>query len=257
MEIVDQFKERLSIKNFYDVIRIVDPAKKLITIVADNKMNERLREDINNSQISNMPLSIIMTDIDFLKKVNHKYGYVIGDKILIGFSDLILKSMRNNADWVGRFGVEEFIVVLNNTGLKDAYSVAETIRKKLENTIFNYAGISINITASFGVYNIKSSDADSLDLLGQVEKNLYKAKTSGGNRTIINQDNINGIKTENIKEKAIKLSGLNKHINEIREILNEVCCNVDTSETVDGRLIVSEYLDELIVAYMKELNDLK
>lgn len=365
MEIIDQVKERLSIKNFYDVIRIVDPVKKVITIVTDNKMkelngtcccalwqkntfcencismrayvnndtfikleygkekimlitatpieldgntfiveilkditqnksvlhklaedsnsveefissmnekivkdeitglynkeyiNERLSADINNSKISNMPLSIIMTDIDFLKKVNHEYGYVIGDKILIDFSDLILKSIRNNCDWAGRFGGEEFIIVLNNTNLKDAYNVAEKIRKELKNTTFNYAGININITASFGVYNIKSNDVESLDLLTKVEKNLCKAKASGRNRTIINQDNINGVKTENIKQKAIKLSGLNKHINEIREILNEVCCTVDAGETVEGRLIVSEYLDELIVEYMKELNDLK
>lgn len=75
--------------------------------------------------------------------------------------------------------------------------------------------------------------------------------------TIINKDNVNGVRIEDIEQKTIKLSELNRHINGIREILNEVCCTVDASETIDARLIISKYLDELIVEYMKELNNLK
>lgn len=64
-------------------------------------------------------------------------------------------------------------------------------------------------------------------------------------------------KVVKIKQNAIKLSELNKHINEIREILNEACCTVDTREAIDERLAISQYLDELIVQYMKELNNSK
>lgn len=220
-------------------------------------INEMLPVDLGYSKISKTTLSIIMADIDFFKKVNDKYGHVIGDKILIDFSDLILKSIRNNSDWAGRFGGEEFIIVLNNTDLKNAYNVAEKIRKQLESTTFNYDDININITVSFGVYSITDYDMKISDLLTKVDKNLYKAKESGRNRTIINQDNVNGVRTENIKQKSIKLSELNKHINEIREILNEVSCTVDASESTEHRLIISEYLDELIVEYMRELNNLK
>jgi len=59
---------------------------------------------------------------------------------------------------------------------------------------------------------------------------------------------------ENVEQKTIKLAKLNRQINEVREILNEVCCTLDTTKAVDDRLIISQYLDKLIVEYMKELN---
>lgn len=220
-------------------------------------INERLPIDINYSKISNLPLSIIMIDIDFFKKVNDKYGHVIGDKILIDFSNLILKSIRNNSDWVGRFGGEEFIIVLNGTDSKNAYLVAENIRKLVENKTFNYDGIEINITASFGVYGTNDKDMSISDLLSKVDKNLYKAKNSGMNRAVINQENVSEVEYSDVKQKTINLSELNRHINEIRETLNELCCTADSKETINDRLIISQYLDELIVKYMKELNNQK
>ncbi|NRZ12244.1 GGDEF domain-containing protein [Clostridium beijerinckii] len=164
-------------------------------------INERLPVDINYMKISKMPLSIIMADIDFFKKVNDQYGHIIGDKILIDFSDLILKSVRGKSDWVGRFGGEEFIIILNYTEAKNAYKVAEKIRKVLENTSFNYDGIEIKITASFGVYEASDEDVNIYDLLSKVDKNLYKAKASGRNRTIVNQESMYEFDSANIKEK--------------------------------------------------------
>ncbi|WP_297422020.1 GGDEF domain-containing protein [Clostridium sp.] len=217
-------------------------------------INERLPVDINYSKISKMPLSIIMTDIDYFKKVNDKYGHVIGDNILNDFSNIMLKSLRNNSDWAGRFGGEEFIIVLNGTELKNAYAIAEKIRKQLENTTFEYGELKINITASFGVYSITDNDISISDLLSKVDKNLYRAKISGRNRIILNQENISEAEFESLEEKTIKISELNRHINEVREVLNEVCCTINTNETINDRLVISQYLDELIVRYMKELN---
>lgn len=91
----------------------------------------------------------------------------------------------------------------------------------------------------------------------KTDKNLYNAKVRGRNRTIMNQDDMNELDFINNKQKTIKLSELNKRINEIREILNEACCTVDTSENINDRLAISQYLDELIVQYMKELNSSK
>ncbi|NRW03939.1 diguanylate cyclase (GGDEF)-like protein [Clostridium beijerinckii] len=220
-------------------------------------INERLPVDINYMKISKMPLSIIMADIDFFKKVNDQYGHIIGDKILIDFSDLILKSVRGKSDWVGRFGGEEFIIILNYTEAKNAYKVAEKIRKVLENTSFNYDGIEIKITASFGVYEASDEDVNIYDLLSKVDKNLYKAKASGRNRTIVNQESMYEFDSANIKEKTIKLSELNQNISAVREILNEVCCTLDGNVDIDNGLTISQHLDDLIVEYMKELNNHK
>jgi two-component system cell cycle response regulator len=222
-------------------------------------INERLFMDINYRRVSKRPLSVVMADIDFFKKVNDKYGHVIGDKVLIDFSNLILRFIINNSDWAGRYGGEEFIIVLNNTDLKNAYIITEKIRKQLENTTLNYDDININITASFGIYSISDYDINITELLSKVDKNLYKAKASGRNRIIMSLENEseNEVGGVNINQKSVKLSKLNEQINEVREILNEVCCTLDSDEAKTDRLIISQYLDELIVEYMKELNDLK
>ncbi|RII35718.1 GGDEF domain-containing protein [Clostridium chromiireducens] len=218
-------------------------------------INERLPADVKNSKVSNIPLSVIMADIDFFKNINDKYGHVIGDKILTDFSNLILNSIRNNSDWVGRFGGEEFIIVLNGTESKNAYLVAEKIRKLIEDKVFTYEDIEINITASFGVYSVKDNNISISDVLLNVDRNLYKAKASGRNRTIIDEGTCEE-RLEGIKQKSIKLVELNRHINEIRELLNEACCMTATEETINDRLLISQYLDELIVQYMKDLNNL-
>ena len=217
-------------------------------------INERLPLDIKYSKISESPLSIIMVDIDFFKKINDNYGHVNGDKVLMDFSNLVLKSIRSNIDWIGRYGGEEFIIVLKDTDLKNTYFVAEKIRKKLENTTFKYDDININITASFGIYSISDYDIEFSDLLSKVDKNLYQAKANGRNRTIINQENSNEVGIANSNNKNMKLSKLNKQISDMREILNEACCTLDAGEINPDRLIISECLDELIVEYMKEIN---
>lgn len=220
-------------------------------------INERLSADINYSRISNRPLSVIMTDIDYFDKVNDKYGHIIGDKLLIDFSNLIKESIRNNSDWIGRYENEKFIIILNDTDLRNSYTITEKIRKQLENTTFKYNEINIKITASFGIYSIRDYDINIKDLLSKVNKNLYKAKASGRNRTIISLENENEVGGANINRKSIKLSKLNDQINEVRELLNEACCTLDGSSNDSERLIISQQLDELIVEYMKELNNLK
>lgn len=149
-------------------------------------IDERLPVDINNSTYIGEPLSVIMADIDFFKKVNDQYGHVIGDKVLKEFAKLIKKSIRNT-DWVGRYGGEEFLIVLNNTNTKEAYEKSEELRKLVEKNEFCFDNLTIKITASFGVYSINNIRLDSENLISNVDKNLYKAKRSGRNKTIINE----------------------------------------------------------------------
>lgn len=147
-------------------------------------INERLPIDINKSSTEGQPLSIIMADIDLFKDVNDTYGHSIGDKILIDFAKLLEKSVRKNIDWVGRFGGEEFLIVLKNTDVEDAYGKAENIRVLLEDTIFKYDNLNIKITSSFGVYSTAGHKFDAETLIANSDKNLYKAKNSGRNKTV-------------------------------------------------------------------------
>jgi two-component system, cell cycle response regulator len=149
-------------------------------------INERLPIDIRNSIIEGYPLSIIMADIDHFKNVNDTYGHLIGDEVLIDFAKLISKSINKDIDWVGRYGGEEFLIVLKNTDSENAYKVAEKIRKLIDETIFSYDGASIHITSSFGVHGYENEKLNLEELISQVDKKLYIAKLSGRNKTIVN-----------------------------------------------------------------------
>ncbi|MFL0195442.1 diguanylate cyclase [Clostridium sp. WILCCON 0269] len=147
-------------------------------------INERLPIDVNNSIIHGHPLSVIMTDIDHLKNINDKYGHVVGDRIIKDFANLIKNSIRKGSDWVGRYGGDEFLIVLNNTELENAYNVAEKIRKTISDTIFEYGDTNVRITSSFGLYSIEDEKLDVENILIKVDKNLYEAKRKGRNRTV-------------------------------------------------------------------------
>jgi two-component system cell cycle response regulator len=150
-------------------------------------INERLPVDIDNSIEKQCPLSVIMADIDFFKDVNDNYGYLIGDKILIDFAKLIQSSIRKNTDWVGRYGGEEFLIVLNNTDLENAYKISEKIRKLVEDKIFEYEEKKVKITSSFGVCGLINNKVNMEELIQIADKNLYQAKNNGRNKTIVSE----------------------------------------------------------------------
>ncbi|KMT22540.1 GGDEF domain-containing protein, partial [Clostridium cylindrosporum] len=148
-------------------------------------INETLPVNINKSIVKQYPLSVIMADIDFFKKINDNYGHLIGDKILIDFCKLVKYHIRKSTDWLSRYGGEEFLIVLQDTDLHSAYKVAEDIRKSLENTVFQYDDIKIKITASLGVHQLSSHKNNMDELLLGADRNLYHAKITGRNKTVM------------------------------------------------------------------------
>lgn len=148
-------------------------------------INEKLPMDIKNSIIEGHPLSIVMADIDYFKHVNDTYGHLIGDEVLIDFTKLITGCIRTDKDWVGRYGGEEFLIVLRDIDSENAYKIAEKIRKLVDETIFTYDNLNIHITSSFGVHGYSNEKLNLEDIISQVDKKLYAAKTSGRNKTIV------------------------------------------------------------------------
>lgn len=146
-------------------------------------INERLLIDLNDHYLKNQSLSIIMADIDYFKRINDNNGHVYGDQVLKDFVPIILNNIRDKNDWVGRYGGEEFIIVLSNTDLNEAYLIAERIRKDIETNIFQYGDKSIKITTSFGVSDFKGFNIGIEEAISRVDKNLYQAKQNGRNRT--------------------------------------------------------------------------
>lgn len=121
------------------------------------------------------PLSVILVDVDNFKKINDQYGHMTGDKVLIQVARIIQDSVRVT-DIVGRFGGEEFMVVLPACDQEGALEVAEKMRKGIQSAIFEKG---LRVTISGGV---KQYAGESIDrLLELVDTNLYLAKQSGKN----------------------------------------------------------------------------
>lgn len=128
-------------------------------------------------------LSLVFCDLDDFKKVNDEYGHLVGDKVLKTASSLMAGSLRVS-DLICRWGGEEFAIMLVGANLKDAFKIAENLRKNLAKKKILIDGKKfINITASFGVAEI--AGAKNLDdLILKADKAMYKAKKQGKNRVV-------------------------------------------------------------------------
>ena len=122
--------------------------------------------------------SIVMIDIDFFKKINDSYGHNLGDEVLVELCNLITKNLRKT-DSFARWGGEEFVCLLPDTDAHGALTLAENIRKKVEEKHFYHIG---HITISLGVYQMSPRDVFVGDIIEKADKALYKSKNSGRNK---------------------------------------------------------------------------
>ena len=127
-------------------------------------------------------LSLVIFDLDFFKKINDGFGHLAGDYVLKETCRLIKESGIRSEDILGRFGGEEFILIMPDAPLSTAVSVAERIRKKLEEHAFLYEGKVISVTASMGVCSWSPQTATAEMLLERADQLLYHSKQNGRNR---------------------------------------------------------------------------
>jgi diguanylate cyclase (GGDEF)-like protein len=139
-----------------------------------------LDAEIAEAQESGIPLTLIMTDIDHFKQFNDTYGHQEGDFILREVTRIVVATCRE-LDVVGRYGGEEFIVMLPNAALTAGRNIAERIRKSVETHLFSHAGKKYKVTISLGVTQLARFDlAD--DFIKRADEALYDAKHTGRNR---------------------------------------------------------------------------
>ena len=129
-----------------------------------------------------VPISMIMCDIDFFKKVNDTYGHNAGDAVLAYVANVLRTSVRSN-DGSYRWGGEEFILVLPEANLKAAVNVAERIRKRIEDSVITFEGTDIRITMSFGCASL-TPEKTAEENIEVADGRLYRAKETGRNRVI-------------------------------------------------------------------------
>ena len=136
---------------------------------------------------NNSPLSIIIFDIDFFKRVNDTYGHLQGDKCLIALADVLRSCIGRFNDVIARFGGEEFVALLPFTNADAAVRIAENVRRDIQNTEIplvasDMSTEAVRITVSGGVFCvIPSFEIIPEELLAKADKALYNAKQAGRN----------------------------------------------------------------------------
>jgi len=148
-------------------------------------LDSHLRILFDRAAVRGRPISICMSDIDRFKLVNDTYGHDVGDEVLREFSARIRSTVRG-ADLACRYGGEEFVVVMPDTPMELAASVAERLRAIVEDKPFYVRSIDreLSITASLGIATSKGAFGTPDELLKQADRALYEAKGAGRNRVV-------------------------------------------------------------------------
>ncbi|MEP7036791.1 MAG: GGDEF domain-containing protein, partial [Acidobacteriota bacterium] len=154
-------------------------------------LEERLAEEIKRSNREGFPMSFLMIDVDDFKSYNDKFSHPEGDKALKLVAKLFKDTLRG-ADVVARYGGEEFSILLPQTTLEEAKTIAERIRKNVEKTKFDMR----RVTVSIGIASCSKIICNAQEIISAADKALYRAKSLGRNNVQIFEDSIDEQKSE-------------------------------------------------------------
>jgi diguanylate cyclase (GGDEF)-like protein len=144
---------------------------------------EDYHQKVSSAKRYQHPLSILLIDIDYFKKVNDHFGHLIGDEVLMAVA-LDLQSGLREVDLIGRYGGEEFMALLPMADLAEAQIIAERLRRLVANNMTFQEKYGFGVTVSIGLAELSSSETG-LELIARVDKALYAAKNNGRDRVEI------------------------------------------------------------------------
>ncbi len=139
-------------------------------------------ESVKKAKLIDVPLGVIVFDLDNFKSVNDTYGHPAGDYVLKELSDVILKKLIRSEDFFARFGGEEFCLILLGSPLKKSIEVAERIRTTIEGHSFKWKGTKLPVTISIGVANLDASMETWEQVFEKADQAAYLSKKNGKNR---------------------------------------------------------------------------
>ena len=133
-------------------------------------------------------LSVIMLDLDRFKRINDTYGHLLGDRVLIRVAEIVHANLRS-FDVFGRFGGEEFTIVLPNSGLEEAVTVAERLRSEMAAASIAEGSQIIRFSASFGVAAL-DGDQEPYKLINRADMAMYQSKANGRNQVMVSAGDV-------------------------------------------------------------------
>ena len=193
-ELIARLNAGRRILNLEHSLRVANERNRILSITdaltgAYNRryLMEQLPRELERCRRYAYPLSVLMCDIDNFKQINDARGHAAGDDVLQQFAARAQKTIRSNSDWVSRYGGEEFLIVLPETGYEGALHTAEKVRNLISSTPFVTRNGDVAVTASFGVASTGLSGPDltlKVDaMIRTADECLYRSKQLGRNRT--------------------------------------------------------------------------
>ncbi len=146
-------------------------------------LDEMLQRELSHSRRHGTSCSLLILDIDHFKSINDRYGHIIGDCALKGIASMAAAQMRDG-DMLFRYGGEEFVVLMRDTGIKGASLLAERIRRHIEEHPCICSGAEVDITVSLGLSELHGNDTP-VSLFARADQALYHAKKNGRNQVCV------------------------------------------------------------------------
>lgn len=183
-DVTDAAINKLELEESNNELKTLSRTDRLTNLNNRGYWEECLQNEFIRVKRTKQPASLVIFDIDHFKKVNDTYGHPAGDEVIRQTADVLRKSIRDT-DIPGRYGGEEFVILLIDTIPKSAYILAERIRKNIEAMTVTYEDMEIKFTVSLGISEVPSDTEDYMKWLEAADSALYVSKESGRNQTSI------------------------------------------------------------------------
>lgn len=157
----------------------------------NNRMyfNKKFNEEWQRCHRSEVPLSILLMDLDKFKNINDTYGHIVGDMCLKEVADTLKSGIKRLTDTLARYGGEEFAIILPDTDLEPSKDVAKKLVNAVREIEFSWEGKSIPITCSIGLaHTLPDESMERESIIKKADEALYQAKEQGRDRVILYKD---------------------------------------------------------------------
>jgi diguanylate cyclase (GGDEF)-like protein len=211
---------------------------KLTGLFNKNYVNERLYFDLKINLLNDKKLNAMFININNYKEINNKHGQEISDNILKNIAGILVECVGDSSALISRYDEDEFFIALNEAESEKTNMLLQKMKEKLLQNNFIYDGYSIDVEISFAGYGFNDFIINSND---SANNKTAKEKVIS---ELLEKERLGSLEFE-------KSSALDKYIDDIRDVLNEISAASQDFGLEKERLIISQCLDELIVEYYK------